>query len=87
MTNTSLYRDELEQEHLPNTKKVNFTIDLKREDQNVAIWDIEIPSSARSAEHHGHMRPEVPQLRSRYRELVNADWLAAAFGNARHASS
>jgi hypothetical protein len=35
---------------LNTMKKVDFTIDLKGQDQNWAIWDIEVPSSARPAE-------------------------------------
>jgi hypothetical protein len=37
-------------EDLTTMKKVDFTIDLKGQDQNWAIWDIEVPSSARPAE-------------------------------------
>lgn len=36
--------------NLSNMKKVDFTIDLKGQDQNWVIWDIEVPSSARPAE-------------------------------------
>jgi hypothetical protein len=35
---------------LDNMKKVDFTIDLKGQDQNLAIWDIETPTSSRPAE-------------------------------------
>lgn len=36
--------------NLANMKEVDFTIDLKGQDQNWVIWDIEVPSSARPAE-------------------------------------
>jgi hypothetical protein len=36
--------------NLNNMKKVDFTIDLKGQDQNWAIWDIETPGSSRPAE-------------------------------------
>ena len=36
--------------NLNNMKKIDFTIDLKGQDQNWAIWDIETPSSSRPAE-------------------------------------
>jgi len=36
--------------NLSNMKKVDFTIDLKGQDQNWVIWDIEVPSQARPAE-------------------------------------
>ena len=36
--------------NLANMKKVDFTIDLKGQDQNWVIWDIEVPSSSRPAE-------------------------------------
>ncbi|HKP60944.1 MAG TPA: hypothetical protein VJV78_29645, partial [Polyangiales bacterium] len=36
--------------NLANMKKVDFTIDLKGQDQNWAIWDIETPTSSRPAE-------------------------------------
>jgi hypothetical protein len=36
--------------NLSNMKKIDFTIDLKGQDQNWVIWDIEVPSQARPAE-------------------------------------
>jgi len=36
--------------NLANMKKIDFTIDLKGQDQNWVIWDIEVPSQARPAE-------------------------------------
>ena len=36
--------------NLTNMKKIDFTIDLKGQDQNWAIWDIETPTSSRPAE-------------------------------------
>jgi len=36
--------------NLTNMKKIDFTIDLKGQDQNWVIWDIEVPSQARPAE-------------------------------------
>jgi hypothetical protein len=36
--------------NLTNMKKVDFTIDLKGQDQNWVIWDIETPGSSRPAE-------------------------------------
>ena len=36
--------------NLGNMKKVDFTFDLKGQDQNMAIWDIETPASSRPAE-------------------------------------
>jgi hypothetical protein len=36
--------------NLGNLKKVDFTFDLKGQDQNMAIWDIETPASSRPAE-------------------------------------
>ena len=36
--------------NLSNMKKIDFTIDLKGQDQNWVIWDIETPSQARPAE-------------------------------------
>lgn len=36
--------------NLASMKKVDFTIDLKGQDQNWVIWDIEVPSSSRPAE-------------------------------------
>jgi hypothetical protein len=36
--------------NLTSMKKVDFTFDLKGQDQNMAIWDIETPASSRPAE-------------------------------------
>jgi hypothetical protein len=36
--------------NLDDMKQVDFTVDLKGQDQNMAIWDIEVPTSARPAE-------------------------------------
>jgi hypothetical protein len=36
--------------NLSNMKKIDFTIDLKGQDQNWVIWDIETPSQSRPAE-------------------------------------
>lgn len=36
--------------NLTNMKKVDFTFDLKGQDQNLAIWDIETPTAARPVE-------------------------------------
>lgn len=36
--------------NLANMKKIDFTIDLKGQDQNWVIWDIEVPASSRPAE-------------------------------------
>ena len=36
--------------NLTSMKKVDFTFDLKGQDQNMAIWDIETPASSRPAQ-------------------------------------